>query len=203
MPIKSRFSVPVPNCSIQQWVFGSLTGDLPDKKAWIDADRPETHYLTYSEGRLLAKRIAVGLIEGGLKPGDRVLLFSGNSIFFPTIVLGIWMAGGIFTGANPGYVSRELAFQLKDSQACMMIAADGCYGVALDAAKQAGLNADKIFLLDSTMPDSPSVEKQPREGGRHWTELIASRKQGMDFTWIEPEDSKNTTCTLNYSSGTV
>ena len=201
MPLKSRFSVPVPSCSIQQWVFGSPSGPLPEKKAWIDADRSETHFLTYSEGRLLAKRVAAGLIENGLKPGDRVLLFSGNSIFFPVIVLGIWMAGGIFTGANPGYVTRELAFQLKDSEACMMIAADGSFDVALEAAKQAGLSSDRVFLFDSTMPDSPSVEKEPREGSRHWTELITSRRKGDQFEWAEPKDSKTTTCTLNYSSG--
>ncbi|CAM1500800.1 Fc.00g099620.m01.CDS01 [Cosmosporella sp. VM-42] len=203
MPIESRFSVSVPNCSIQQWVFGSPSGSLPDKKAWIDADRPQTHFLTYSEGRLLAKRIAAGLLENGLKSGDRVLLFSGNSIFFPAIVLGIWMAGGIFTGANPGYVARELAFQLKDSEACMMIAADPSFEVALEAAKQVGLRSDRVFLFDSTMPDSPNVEKEPRMGSRHWTELITSRDKGDQFKWTEPKDSKTTTCTLNYSSGTT
>ncbi|KAF7543220.1 hypothetical protein G7046_g10043 [Stylonectria norvegica] len=203
MPITSRFSVPIPDCSIQQWVFGSPSGPLPDKKAWIDADRPDTHFLTYDSGRLLAKRIAVGLIENGLKPGDRVLLFSGNSIFFPAVVLGVWMAGGIFTGANPGYVARELAFQLKNSEARMVIAADVCFEVALDAANQAGLKQESIFLFDSTMPDSQSVEIEPRSGSRHWTELIASRSQGEGFRWTEPVDSKTQTCTLNYSSGTT
>jgi 4-coumarate--CoA ligase len=203
MPIKSRFSIPIPNCSVQKWVFGSSSGPLPEKKAWIDADRPTTHFLTYTEGRLLAKRIAVGLIKNGLTPGDRVLLFSGNSIFFPAIVLGIWMAGGIFTGANPGYVARELAYQLADSGAIMMIAADASFDVALEAADQVGLRNEKVFLFDSTMPDSKSREKQTRPGGRHWTELVGTRKQGEEFEWIEPKDTKTTTCTLNYSSGTV
>ncbi|KAF4981599.1 hypothetical protein FZEAL_2611 [Fusarium zealandicum] len=203
MPINSRFSVSIPNCSIQQWVFGSASGPLPDKKAWIDADRPRTHHLSYSEARLLAKRIAAGLLENGLKPGDRVLLFSGNSIFFPIIVMGIWMAGGIFTGANPGYVARELAFQLKDSRASTMIAAEEALDVALDAAAQVGISSKSVFMIDSTWPDSPVLESQPRKGSRHWTELIASKAKGEEFTWNEPEDSKNLTCTLNYSSGTT
>ncbi|KAM5352554.1 hypothetical protein ACJ41O_005276 [Fusarium nematophilum] len=203
MPIKSRFSVSVPNCSIQQWIFGSSSGPLPDKKAWIDADRPQTHHLTYNEARLLAKRIATGLLENGLKPGDRVLLFSGNSIFFPTIVLGIWMAGGVFTGANPGYVARELSFQLKDSEASFLIAAEGVLDVALDAATQVGMKADRVFMVDSTWPDSSVLDKNPRKGSRHWAELVVSREKGEAFEWSEPKDSKSVTCTLNYSSGTT
>ncbi|KAF4954804.1 hypothetical protein FSARC_12021 [Fusarium sarcochroum] len=203
MPIESRFSVSVPNCSIQQWVFGSPSGSLPDKKAFIDADQPQERYLTYNETRLLSKRIAVGLINNGLKPGDRVLLFASNSIFFPTIAMGVWMAGGVFTGANPGYVTRELVHQLKDSEASFMIAADSVIGVALDAATHVGMESSRVFLLDSTWPDSSVLETQPYEGSRHWTELIAAKSEGERFEWIEPTDSKNSVCTLNYSSGTT
>ncbi|KAF4333686.1 4-coumarate ligase [Fusarium beomiforme] len=202
MPIESRFSVSVPNCSIQQWIFGSPSKPLPDKKAFIDADNPKQGYFTYNQARLFAKRIAVGLISNGLKPGDRVLLFSGNSIFFPTIVMGIWMAGGIFTGANPGYVTRELAHQLQDSEALFLIAAEGAMEVALAAASHVGMKASHVFLLDSTWPDSP-IESQPRDGSRHWSELIASRSEGESFEWTEPKDSKNSVCSLNYSSGTT
>ncbi|KAJ4313111.1 hypothetical protein N0V84_009592 [Fusarium piperis] len=203
MPIKSRFSVTVPNCSIQQWVFGSPSAPISSNKAWIDPDRPETHYLTYSDARLLSKRIAVGLIDNGLKPGDRVLLIAGNSIFFPTIVFGIWMAGGVFTGAGPSSVTRELAFQLKDSQASFMIAAEEVLDVSLAAAAEADMKSNQVFMFDSTWPDSPVLEAEPREGSRHWTELISSKAKGEEFVWTEPSNSKDVTCTLNYSSGTT
>ena len=202
MPIESRFSVSVPNCSIQQWIFGSSSGPLPDKKAFIDADHPKDRYFTYDQARLLAKRIAVGLIDNGLKPGDRVLLFTPNSIFFPTIVMGIWMAGGIFTGANPGYIARELAHQLRDSEASFMISAHGVLKVALDASSQVGMKPSQVFVLDSTWPDS-AIEIQPSGGARHWTELIAAKSRGESFEWMEPEDSKSSICSINYSSGTV
>lgn len=203
MTIKSRFSLPVPNCSIQQWVFGSPSDPLPNKKAWIDPDRPDSHFLSYAEGRLLAKRLAVGLIEAGLNPGDRVLIYSGNSIFYPIVAMGIWMAGGIFSGANHGYVARELAFQLKDSEARIMIAAAARFDVALEAADQAGMRRDGVFMFDTTLPDSSQSEHEPTNGARHWTELIASRSMGNEFVWTEPVDSKAVTCCLNYSSGTV
>lgn len=203
MVIKSRFSTDVPNCSVQQWLFGSSSNPLPEKKAWIDADNPTTKFLTISSARLLAKRIAVGLLERGLQPGDRVLVFSGNNVVFPAIMLGVWMAGGIFTGANPSYVARELAFQLKDSGARFMLAADSSWGVAMDAAGVVGMASENIFVLDDTVPGGEDMAKMSLEEPQHWTRLLASREKAEAFEWTEPADSKTVTCALNYSSGTV
>ncbi|MBE3042568.1 AMP-binding protein, partial [Candidatus Bathyarchaeota archaeon] len=83
MPIQSRWTEPVPNCSIQQWIFGSSFDALSDRKAFIDADHPDTKFLTFADYRLAAKQIAVGLQAAGLRRGDRVLVFSGNTIYFP------------------------------------------------------------------------------------------------------------------------
>lgn len=203
MVIQSRFSVDIPNCSIQQWIFGSCSDPIPngDQKAWIDAEQPDTRYLTYHSARLLAKRIAVGLLDNGLQPGDRVLLFAGNSVVFPAVMLGIWMAGGVFTGSNPAYVVRELSHQLKNTEARFMLAAGSSWEVAIEAAKVAGLPADGIFVIDDTIPDLEAI--RPDRGQQHWTKLVASKEKGEAFQWVEPIDPKNTTCTLNFSSGTV
>ncbi|KAF9882047.1 4-coumarate- ligase [Colletotrichum karsti] len=203
MPIKSRWTEPIPNCSLQKWIFGSSFEPITDRKAFYDADRPDTHYLTFSDYRLVAKQIAIGLQKAGLKPGDRVLLFSGNNLFFPVLFIGVLMAGGIFTGANPGFVSRELAYQLRDSGATYMVAAEGSLDVALDAAKEVQMPASNVFVFDTTVPGSPQPEKPARGGARHWTELIAPRAQAEKFDWVEPSDARTTTCCLNYSSGTT
>ncbi|CAI0641370.1 unnamed protein product [Colletotrichum noveboracense] len=203
MPIKSRWSEPIPNCSLQKWIFGSSSAPLSDRKAFYDADRPETHYLTFTDYRLVAKQIAIGLQKAGLKPGDRVLLFSGNNLFFPVIFIGVLMAGGIFTGANPTFVPRELAYQLKDSGAVFMVAAEGSLDTALAAAKEVQMPASNVFVFDTTIPGSSQPEKPARGGARHWTELIAPKAQAEKFEWVEPADARTTTCCLNYSSGTT
>lgn len=203
MPIKSRWSEPIPNCSLQKWIFGSSSAPLSDRKAFYDADRPETHYLTFADYRLVAKQIAIGLQKAGLKPGDRVLLFSGNNLFFPVIFIGVLMAGGIFTGANPTFVPRELAYQLKDSGAVFMVAAEGSLDTALAAAKEVQMPASNVFVFDTTIPGSSQPEKPARGGARHWTELIAPKAQAEKFEWVEPADARTTTCCLNYSSGTT
>ncbi|KAI2639025.1 acetyl-CoA synthetase-like protein [Hypomontagnella submonticulosa] len=201
MTISSRWSVPIPDGSLQKWVFGSSFGPLPDKPQFIDVDHPETHFITQSDFRLWSKRFALGLTRAGLKPGDRVLLFSGNSLFTPVVFMGIMMAGGIFSGANPSFVARELAYQLKDSGASFLIAADASMEIAVDAAAQAGLPKSRVFSFDTTVLDAQLGK--PRLGTQHWTSLLASKDDASKFDWVEPTDPKETVCALNYSSGTT
>ena len=203
MVITSRFNIEVPNCSIQKWMFGSCHAPISERRVWIDADNPHTRYVTLSASRLLAKRLAVGLLDHGLQPGDRVLVFAGNSIMFPVAMLGIWMAGGIFTGAHPGYAARELAFQLNNSGAKIMLATSFNWGVAVDAAEMSGIGLENIFAFDDKIPDIETEGLFDILKPAHWTQLVASRERGSDYEWVEPEDSRSTICTLNYSSGTV
>ena len=203
MTIKSRWTEPVPNCSLQKWIFGSSFGPLPDRRAFIDADHPDTKFLTLADYRLVAKRIAVGLQASGLQRGDRVLVFSGNSIYFPVVFLGILMAGGIFTGANPGFTDRELAYQLHDSGAKFMFATANSTQISLKAAKEVGMPLRNVFILDTTVPGSGSLETTPAAGTRHWTEVLAPKAEAERFHWVEPVDARTTTCCLNYSSGTT
>lgn len=205
MPIESRFSVAVPQCSIQSWILNlnEPSQPLSNSKAWIDASNP-SRYLTYASAHDLAKRVAVGLQHHGISRGDRVLVFAGNSITFPVLVLGIWMFGAIFTGANPGYTARELAYQLEDSGARTMIAAEGSWDVALQAAELAGLERENVFRLDGWVPGIDEKKKLPEsERAQHWGNLLGSEEEAAAFTWEEPRNPRETTCTLNYSSGTV
>lgn len=207
MTIQSRWEIPLPRESLQKWIFGSSQDPLPDRKAFICADRPDTHFLTLEDSRLLAKRVAIGLQEAGLKHGERVLVFSGNNVYFPSVFLGVLMAGGVFTGANPGFVPRELAYQLKDSGASFMIAADASLETALEAANEAGLPKDRVYIFDAVNDPRGNKPGPGKEGRRletrHWTELIQTDKaQASEWDWAEPSDPSETCC-LNYSSGTT
>lgn len=57
------------------------------------------------------------------------------------------MAGGIFTGANPTFVATELVFQLKDGGPVFILCAAACLDVVFEAASQAGLLKNQIFVL--------------------------------------------------------
>ncbi|CAK7243503.1 MAG: hypothetical protein STHCBS139747_005028 [Sporothrix thermara] len=218
MTIVSRHSEPVPRCSLQQWIFGSSQNPLADRKYLIDADRPDTHFVTMPDYRLLAKRVAIGLQDAGVARGDRVLLFSGNDLYFPPILLGVLMAGAVFTGANPSFVARELAHQLRDSGASLMITAASSLATVLDAADTVGLPRSRIYVLDEVAnapaPSAVAAAEQPVRqalpkgggdtGARHWLDLLQNNlRKALTWDWIEPADPATTTCCLNYSSGTT
>ncbi|KAL3419965.1 4-coumarate-CoA ligase-like protein 2 [Phlyctema vagabunda] len=153
------------------------------------------------EFRTWSQRFAIGLQKAGLKPGDRVLLFSGNNLFFPVAFMGILMAGGIFTGANPGFVSRELAYQLKDSEATFLLCADAALEIGIEAATSIGMKKESIFIFDDELFEGTGPE---RLGIRNWKELVAPLDdKTTSFEWYEPSDPKEMTCCLNYSSGTT
>lgn len=201
MTILSRWTADIPGGSLQKWTFGSSFDPLPETPQYIDPERPDTHFLTRSQYRLWSKRLAIGLVEAGLRPGDRVLLFSGNKLFTPVVFMGVLMAGGVFTGANPSFVARELAYQLKDSGASFLIAADTSMDIAVEAAAEAGLPKSKIYSFDATALD-PTPGKAPL-GVKHWTSLLAPITKAEKWDWYEPSDPKTATCCLNYSSGTT
>jgi 4-coumarate--CoA ligase len=204
MPIKSRWTNPIPDVTLPSYLFGSPTAGLPTDPLLIDARLPDTHFLTATSYRLWCQRFAAGLQRAGLQTGDRVLLFSGNTIFFPVVLVGTIMAGGIFTGANPTYVARELAHQLSDSGARFLITAESSLATALDAAKQIGLEESRIFAFDDGIA---TFEGRGRDLGRvrHWTALMADERAAAKYAWRElsARELKTTTVTLNYSSGTT
>jgi 4-coumarate--CoA ligase len=101
MPLKSRWATVLPEVVLPTFLFGSPTQPLSEKPLLIEAKDPETQYLTQSTLRLWSQRFAAGLQANGLQKGDRVLLFSGNTLFTPVVVIGTIMAGGVFTGNFP------------------------------------------------------------------------------------------------------
>lgn len=202
----SRWTTDIPDVVLPTFLFGSPTVSLSNNPLLMDARAPDTHYLSPSSYRLWCQRFAVGLLKNGLKKGDRVLLFSGNTIFFPAIIVGTIMAGGVFTGANPTYVPRELAYQLKDSGASFLICSEASLDTAVEAAKQAGLPRSSVFIFDDGFATLEGRGKgRPDLGVRHWTTLLASETEGRGFIWDEMDSQRirDTTVTLNYSSGTT
>jgi 4-coumarate--CoA ligase len=208
MVLKSRWQIDIPKVSLPTFVFESPTAELPTTPAYISASQPDKHFLSLSDYRLYAQRLASGLLRSGIQPGDRVLLFSGNTLFFPTVLQGVIMAGCIFTGANPTYVARELAYQLKDSGAKYLICAEASLDTGVAAAQEAGLSADRVFIFDDGVAtfEGRKVDKDTELGKiRHWTTLWDTEENGRAYAWPDLRTDKelDTVVALNYSSGTT
>jgi 4-coumarate--CoA ligase len=116
--------------------------------------------------------------------------------------MGVIMAGGVFSGANPTYVARELAFQLQDSGATYLICTEGSLNTGIEAAQAAGLSRDRVFVFNNAIFDGQGESKQ---GCPYWGELVASVDEGSQFVWddLSTPEKANRTLALNYSSGTT
>src|SRR5688572_20886951 len=64
--------------------------------------------LSYSETRRQSRRIASGLINLGLQPGERVILSLHNCLEFCTALYGIQWAGGTAVLVNPRLTAYEI-----------------------------------------------------------------------------------------------
>lgn len=203
MPYKSRWSIDIPILSLSSYVFDSPKAKLGEKPLIVNAEN-DSQYLTHHSYREWSKRLAAGLRKAGFQPGDRLLLFSGNTVFFPVVIQGTIMAGGIFTGANPSYVARELAYQLQDSGAKFLITAEASLNTALEAASSIKFPQDKVFVMGD---GSELFEERakPLRGIQHWSKLLASPSEGSKFEWtaFQSHEDMNHTAVINYSSGTT
>jgi long-chain acyl-CoA synthetase len=95
--------------------------------------------LTYGELDALSDRLAAGLEAAGLRPDGIVALQLPNIPQFLVAYFGILKAGGVVVPLNVMLKAPEVAFQLADSGAKILITWEGVLGEAAKGAAAAGL----------------------------------------------------------------
>ena len=94
----------------------------PDQEAVVVRDQGAR--LTFAKLRSEADRLAAGLIALGLKPGDRVGLWSPNRIEWVLTQYATAKAGLILVNINPAYRAAELEYALNKVECQALITAD-------------------------------------------------------------------------------
>jgi long-chain acyl-CoA synthetase len=77
--------------------------------------------ITYGELYKKSYQFALFLQKNGLQKGDRVALMMPNILQYPITIFGTLMAGGVVVNTNPLYTAEELAYQLNDSGAEILV----------------------------------------------------------------------------------
>jgi amino acid adenylation domain-containing protein len=95
---------------VQEFLETSATR-FPEKTALIVGEER----FSYAQIDNLANRLAVGLVENGLRPQDRVVTFLDNSLESVVSIFGVLKAGGIFVVLNPTMKAKKLLYILEDS----------------------------------------------------------------------------------------
>lgn len=98
---RSKLSVEIPLEDVPTFIFSSGTSGSRRRPQYFDADHPSRNF-SLGEAEILVRRLGKGLQDLKLQPDDKVLLYAGNSLYFPILFWGIIAAGCIFTGCTPG-----------------------------------------------------------------------------------------------------
>ena len=107
--------------------------------------------LTYDQLIDAVGRVAAGLEARGVMPGDRVGMVLPNVLSFPVVYYGALMAGAAVVPMNPLLKEREIHYNLRDSGARLVVAAETSAQAALAAAGAGGIEA---VAVDGVRPDA-------------------------------------------------
>jgi acyl-CoA synthetase (AMP-forming)/AMP-acid ligase II len=119
MIFRSRFpELSVPSQELSAFVLANA-GDYPGRTALIDA--VSGRRLSYGDLRAQVGRFAGGLAQLGVGYRDVVAIALPNVPEYPVAFLGVARAGAVSTTLNPASAGREIAAQLADSGASVVI----------------------------------------------------------------------------------
>jgi acyl-CoA synthetase (AMP-forming)/AMP-acid ligase II len=142
MVIRSPFpDVEIPDMTMTEFVLGRAA-ERGDKAAFIDAASGRT--ITYEQVIDGVRALAAGLSERGLGKGDVFAHYAPNLPEYAVAFHGVATAGGVNTTANPLLTVDELASQLADSGARMLLTVPDLVEKATAAAERSGV--EEIFV---------------------------------------------------------
>ena len=142
--------------------------------------------ISYGELQSTVNRIGNGLRAQGVRPGNRVILRMSNRPEFVATWLAVQKIGAVCVSTMPMLRARELAYIIKDSEACVAVVAAHLLGEMEQAAEaaavpptlitaggedQPGLGASEL-TLDALLATS-SDELDPHLADRDDLALIA------------------------------
>ena len=158
-----RPDVVIPNTSLTELVLGKAER-LTDKVAIVEAGSGRSY--TYGQIAGGVRRLAAGLHARGFRKGDVLAIMSPNLPEYPIAFHGVATAGGVNTTLNPTYTADEIAFQLNDSKARLLVTIPPLIGKAQEAAAKSKVEEIIVFgeaegavpfaslLVDGTVPDA-------------------------------------------------
>ena len=122
MPVRSPYpDVDIPAVSLPEFLFGDDLGGHATLPAFVDG--VSGYSVTFAELHEQVLRIAGALAERGIGHGDGdvVALFAPNSPAWAAAFHGVLRANAVLTSVNALYTAGELAAQLADSRARMIL----------------------------------------------------------------------------------
>jgi fatty-acyl-CoA synthase len=149
--------------------------------------------LTYAELATEVERLARGLMGLGLRPGDRVGIWSPNNAEWVLAQYATAQVGVILVNLNPAYRTSEVQYALAQSGCRVLIAATDFK------------TSDYRAMVDEVRPELPRLERVVFIGTSDWDELLAAGDAVTDETLRDREATLTFDDPINiqYTSGTT
>jgi acyl-CoA synthetase (AMP-forming)/AMP-acid ligase II len=161
---------------------------IPDQLAQVDSKGK----MTYGELGVAVDKLASGLLDLGIKQGEKVALIVPSCNTFPVAMYGIIQTGGVSVGVNPTLRPNEFKHILNDSEAVAVIVAEKMHGVS------------PLEIIREMRADLPHLHHVIVDGGAEGSEialkdLMDEAKARADYPKLDPNDL----VALIYTSGTT
>ena len=130
MPFRSPFpAVSIPNVPLTDFVFGDI-GAYRDRTALVDA--ASGHAITYGQLAEGVRRLAAGLAHHGIRKGDVIGIYAPNLPEYAVVFHAVARIGAVLTTINPAYTAQEVAYQLRDAGARLLVTTGALLSCARD-----------------------------------------------------------------------
>ncbi|RFU33097.1 hypothetical protein B7463_g3233, partial [Scytalidium lignicola] len=195
MPVKSLYpDLDIPDIDLFTFLFDRKDRPYADTTVLFrdsDSDRSYTYEALKSSAIDFGKGLRAIY---GWKRGDILFLCTPNCIDTPVIIWGNTWAGGITSPANPEYTVRELAWQMKDSGAKIVVTQAPYLDKVREACERVGIPSDHILLINK--------EQDPTGRHKHFTS-VRNTTSAVRFRQAKATNPAKGIAFLMYSSGTT
>jgi len=175
----------VPAQSVFDFLFADLSPEDAARPALIDgASGAETSYGALKSG---AEALAGAFATRGVGIGSVVALHCPNVPAFAIVFHGILRSGATATTLNALYGAEEIATQLTDSGATMLVTVSALSAASFAAAEKVGIPAERVVVLDGA------------DGHPSLRDLLSEGAQAPEVNF----DPATHVAVLPYSSGTT
>jgi long-chain acyl-CoA synthetase len=166
----------------------------PNKTAFTFSD----NNFSYSQINAAANQVANGLLEKGIKKGDKVALSCFNLPYFPIIYFGILKAGAVVVPLSVLLKEDEIAYHLTDSDAKAYFCFVGNADLPMAQMGYAGFSntpyCEHFFVITPSPTDSSPI---------NGTVTLGSLILGKSPMFETEQSSADDTAVIIYTSGTT
>ncbi|WP_280266444.1 acyl-CoA synthetase [Nocardia wallacei] len=152
---------------------------VPDRVALAD----DTRSVTYAELEDRANRLAHYLQEQGVQPGDKVGIYSRNTIEAVEAMIAVFKARAVMVNVNFRYVENELQYIIDNSDMVALIH-ERRYSDRVTAVRPASPKLKTVLVVD----DGTEAQTPTAAGSVEYEAALAATHGERDFGDRSPDD---------------